>query len=898
MFLYPALLAGFAFVAVPLLVHLINRLRHQRQSWAAMDFLLASYRKQKNWILLKQLLLLLTRTAIAAILVALLAGWVAGGKLLDLVSTQTTHHLFVLDDSYSMGDGSGAQTAYARGLDALRVLVDQLAVTDGNHQLTVIRASRAALVTLAGSDSADAAADLSARSVLGDASIINRLLATEASQLRTDLAPALDLASRLLPATPADERLVYVASDFRQIDWQNAPRVSAAIGELAQANGQIRLIDCASEPRTNLAITELTPLPDVWVAGVPVTLRVTVKNWGESTATNVAVATNVIRYPASLAQLDPSQRVSGEIETLPALLFEEIASGAELSKTFQVYLTEPGRHAVEAILPDDALAADNRRTCILPLTDLERVLVIDAAPAGQAAFAVRSVLDPGGQVRTGALPDVQNPAVLQSLTAEQLRQYRAIYLIDLPEVTPAVAQRLSDYVQDGGGLFWFLGQQVQRDSYNRVLFEQTRLLPAPLSELAAAPPPQPAATGTATGGDVLLGPPHPLTAPLATIGDHAFALVSSHQAWTLQPSTTTTAAADGADSADSAGAAGGASSQPRPTAGDASAAAAVAVASPPQTVLQRRDGTPWVVEHSLGQGRVITALTALDRDWTNWASDPTFVVFLLQANAHLWSAAAAETSTPLVAGIDFPLPEQDYLGHVTYLSPLPAPPRVPVQWTGNSSASAPPSAIAAPSPAPADGRHPGLPQQQPAIKISPRDEIIQGGGDLDALLVAGIAELQLTQVDGQTRVIPQALVMDVGESDLRRAAAEEVRRAAEPVDVRFVTAGELAGQYDGNRSSATSLVLLTLLVLLLAAEQLLGYSASYHRQSLGEAIRRSLPSWITAAATADPRSPAGAASPADAASPAGGAVHAGAALADSAAIETAGRRQAIRRRQR
>ena len=51
MFLYPALTAGFLFVAVPLLVHLINMLRHRRQRWAAMDFLMAAYRKQRNWIL-------------------------------------------------------------------------------------------------------------------------------------------------------------------------------------------------------------------------------------------------------------------------------------------------------------------------------------------------------------------------------------------------------------------------------------------------------------------------------------------------------------------------------------------------------------------------------------------------------------------------------------------------------------------------------------------------------------------------------------------------------------------------------------------------------------------------------------------------------------------------------
>ncbi len=55
------LLAGLlaAFAALPVLIHLINMMRHRRVKWAAMDFLLQSYKRNRNWIFLKQLLLLL-----------------------------------------------------------------------------------------------------------------------------------------------------------------------------------------------------------------------------------------------------------------------------------------------------------------------------------------------------------------------------------------------------------------------------------------------------------------------------------------------------------------------------------------------------------------------------------------------------------------------------------------------------------------------------------------------------------------------------------------------------------------------------------------------------------------------------------------------------------------------
>jgi len=784
MFLYPALATGFLFVAVPLLVHLINMLRHRRRRWAAMDFLLASYRKQRNWIFLKQLLLLLSRIAIAALLVALMAGWVSGGKLLDLVGSRTTHHVFVLDDSYSMGDTSGGVSAYGRALDSLRALVDRLATSDGNHQVTVIRASRAALVTLAGSDNADAAADLSARSVLGDAGIVNRVMGTSASSLRTDLVAAIELAAKLIAGTPADQRIVYVASDFRTVDWQSPQRAAEAIGELSRAGGQIRMIDCASQPAGNLAITRLTPQPDVWVAGVPVVVRATIKNYGSAAATNVTLSARVIRYEASAGVADPTRRVSGESEALPAMLIDEIAPGAEETKSFQVFISQPGTHAVEVSIPEDALSIDNRRVCTLPLTDLERVLVIDGDVKGRGAFHVGAVLDPGGQVRTGALPDIQSPAILRSITAEQLARYRAVYLLDVAEIGDNVAVLLRDYVANGGGLFWFLGSGIDRDLYNRTLGGPRRLLPGVLGD-----PTELVARSAEVSPDVILGRPHPLTEPLAPIGDAAFAVVGLSRSWSLTPMA--------ADVEPSGGEAAGGNSAGGEAAGGE-------VASPVREILLRRDGRPLVTQHDVGRGRVITSLVGIDGSWTNWSGDPTFVVFLLQANAFLWSAASPPVDRAVVDGIRRPVPADTYAGDVTFLPPADDPPRVPVQWTPRGEGA---------------GR---------VLSISPMEEVISGGSDVDSLLQPGIAELVLSRVDGQTEVLPVAMVIAGGESDLARAVPEEIRRAVQPVDVRFVSAGELAEQYGGPSGSATTLALLALLAIFLAIEQVLAYLSSYH----------------------------------------------------------------------
>ncbi len=92
----------------------------------------------------------------------------------------------------------------------------------------------------------------------------------------------------------------------------------------------------------------------------------------------------------------------------------------------------------------------------------------------------------------------------------------------------------------------------------------------------------------------------------------------------------------------------------------------------------------------------------------------------------------------------------------------------------------------------------------------------------------GVAEWSLTKLDGQTEVQPVAIALEAGEGDLQRSDPKEIQRAVRPVDVRFVSAGELVDQYGGKSGSATTLFLLALLALLLAVEQALAYFSSYH----------------------------------------------------------------------
>jgi hypothetical protein len=780
-FLYPALLAGFFFVAVPLLVHLINMLRHRRQPWAAMDFLLASYRKQKKWIRLRQLLLLLSRLAVAALLIAMLCGWTGGGQLLGMLGGQTSHHVVILDDSYSMGDNSGGADAYKRSLQALQDLTQRLATDDGNHQLTVMRSSRAAMAVRGGSESGDAAADLSAQTITSDARLINRVMSTSASPVRTDLIPALDLAVELIASTPADSKFLYIASDFRQRDWGSPERVAESLRKLPADEVEVRMIDCATDPQANLGITELVPVDDVWVAGVPVVVKVTVHNYGTEPATNVSLANRVIRYPAEVQSADPTLPFSGKVDSLPPLLIDTLAPGKEITKTFQVYVTDVGTHAIEVSLPDDALAIDNTRACVLPLSAAGKVLIIDNDPDAMGAYHVASVLNPGSQVRIGAVPDIQPPSFLRSATIETLAPYRAIYLIDLPDIGENAADALAKFVRGGGGLAWFLGSEVRAESYNRTLLARDRrLLPAPLTTVSDLP-------RGGDSGDIGFGQPDTFLDPLRGAGDAIWGLVGLAQSWMLAELEST---------------------PPEQTEAEAETARV-------RVVLKRRDGQPLVTQQQVGKGRIVTVLTGLNDRWTNWRGDPTFVPFLLLTNASLWSGAAPSTQHFVDDPLIRELSSDSYIPDASYVPASPEPPRVPIDVTATESAADPDANDFAVTPS-------------PEVRLDPLEMAIAGEANVDEILRPGIAEWVLTRNDGRGQVVPVASVIRVGEGDLRRAAAAEIQQGLLPLEVKFVSSSVWSQENRAAGSSTLTLLLLGLLGIVLAGEQALAYWASYH----------------------------------------------------------------------
>lgn len=144
----------------------------------------------------------------------------------------------------------------------------------------------------------------------------------------------------------------------------------------------------------------------------------------------------------------------------------------------------------------DALAWDDQRDLLIQVPEPPPVLVLGPTagfpPVRSAANYVWTALapyrpstDPKGGKPAG--PESLGKNVLwggiDKLQTEALDRYAAIFICDVPEITPAQAERLARYVASGHRLIWILGPGIHADTYNSRLGggETTGLLPNKLA---------------------------------------------------------------------------------------------------------------------------------------------------------------------------------------------------------------------------------------------------------------------------------------------------------------------------------------------------------------------------------------------------------------------------------
>jgi hypothetical protein len=404
-FLAPAFLAGLLALAIPVLIHLIQRERKQIVEFPSLMFLrkipYPSVRRRRihNWLLLAVRL-----AALALIVTAFARPFVSGAQSAAAAAGGAREVVILLDRSYSMGYGD----RWSRAVAEARRVVDGLARDD-----------RATLVTFA--TGAEARVRSSSEKETLRAEIDRAAVGSGA----TKLGPALKLAQSVLAQSRLPRREVVLISDFQRHAWDRSESLRLPEG------GTLNPISVAEPETTNVAVTG-------------VNLQRTVAAGQDRSIVTGALMN---RGAAPVSGLEVALEIDGRVVQTGRVDLQPNASG---SMTFQpVTVTATGTRAIVRAA-SDRLEVDNAFHFVLSPAEAVSVLLVGRSGAARDASLYL----------TRALAIGSAPAfAVESTSLERVGSDPAARVVILNDV-PVPAGALRTFVEGGGGLLIVTGERT------------------------------------------------------------------------------------------------------------------------------------------------------------------------------------------------------------------------------------------------------------------------------------------------------------------------------------------------------------------------------------------------------------------------------------------------------
>ena len=597
---WAALIGGLA--VLPPLIHLINLLRYRRVKWAAMEFLLKSHKRNRNWIRLKQWLLLAARMFILLAFLFLLGNvGCEQNQIARLLGGSATHHYILLDDSFSMSESTGNQSVFDRAKQVLSLIAAR-ARNRPNQFVTLLRFSRAQNFVLGlpanegdpNHSVAIGVIDLNAVRVDTQFDLVLQSAIGRLSESQLALLPqsSLEIASQLISARSQENAIVYVLSDFRQKDWGPRQPWLAGIERLGELGAGIECVQCSESEKPNLAITELVAIGNVRVAGAPLMMQVSVRNFGSVPARNVQVNARTTAMDDNIEQSGGTSIAPRPSNPLPTLLIEEIEPGQTESRRFPVFFPVAGQHVIQAEAAADAVKIDNIRWNVTRFSPSAKVLML--APTNKSFSSAQLALNPGGM--TGIDTILRGTDYLRDVSSAELDSFDVVFLLDVGGVDAIALEKLEKFCIGGGGVAFFLGPNINPTLYNEQFHRDGKgIFPVRLANAQELPPREDSKVSDVQPTD------HPLMKPFTSGAASLLDLVQLRKFIAL----------------DSDWFARRQSEQDQKV--------------PLEVAATVRGRTTWplIVSSRFGEGRVVVVTTSANSDWNNWKNTPTFPALFL-----------------------------------------------------------------------------------------------------------------------------------------------------------------------------------------------------------------------------------------------------------------------------
>lgn len=605
------MLIGLAGLAIPVVIHLLNRRRFDVVDWGAMQFLQLSETTRRR-LLIEEVLLMAMRMGVIALMVLALAAPYAISPWLRKFFAQAGGRpnrdvVIVIDGSYSMGYTGGDKTPHER---AKEWALDYLKELGPGDNVSILQAKQQVVKVLG-----DPTADLEkARDA------VRKLPEPRGG---VNWPQALQSALEILRPSRRPVREIVVLSDGQRMGWS----------------------DGASQLRWELMAQSLPDertKPNVWVVNVAGERKVQEPpNWSLTplrASRAVASVGQRVRFRTSLqftgqsgSQIRPPYRMRIEIDNgreKETLEFPKIESTGgkpvlqlPLDHIFWTFKT-PGSHLVSVIVEPDApkaeqapgyqqkdeLPGDNRQDISVEVVQALPVLIVDGdskLTTGRGSYFLQAALSPAGDPTPSILA---RSVPITTFAPEDLGENvdkdrpasrpRVLILQNVARLSALQQQAVNTFLSEGGSVLVTLGERVDANYYNEQLFKGGEgWLPAKLEEKSGSELEEDKAVSV-----LLTSFYHPALEPFRDTKD--LTTVTFPRRWKIAPPVKNSAAA---------------------------------------TIALLSDDQPWLVERGFGQGRVILSVVPFDKSWrTKLCDHPAFIPLSHELVYYLAGARATD----------------------------------------------------------------------------------------------------------------------------------------------------------------------------------------------------------------------------------------------------------------
>ncbi len=426
-FIAPLFFVALAALAIPVLIHLIQREKKQILRFPSLMFVQRvpyksiQRRRVHNW-----LLLLVRLAALTLIVLAFTRPFFEGQELGAAAGGGAREVVVLLDQSYSMGYADRWERAQAAAAEA----IDALGPADRGSVVLFSSGAEIALRSTAAGERER---------------LIAVVEAAEPTAGATRFAPALKVAGGILADSQLPRREVILVSDFQRGGWRGEEGASLPDGATLTA---VPITGGAEPP--NVAVTAVSLARSTFSNQERVVATAVVANRGTQSLTGGQLALEIDGRPIETERLDVEAGGSASVTFAPFTLAESDMRGSVRTGA-------------------DALIADNAFNFVVSPVQPVRVVVVDRGGTGSAALYLTRALAIGDAPRFETI--VRQP---NALPDNDLRGASIVVLNDVA-VPAALGRRLARFVDAGGGLFVALGPRATWP-------QDVDLLPAALQE--------------------------------------------------------------------------------------------------------------------------------------------------------------------------------------------------------------------------------------------------------------------------------------------------------------------------------------------------------------------------------------------------------------------------------